>query len=83
MKKFTIIYIYPEDGAIGSMVVKAADAFSAIGKAALQLSANDLGEAEIVCSIKGSAANVGWTGPACDGWKTCNVEDYLKSMGDN
>ncbi len=80
MKQFTVIYIYPDDDRIGSTLIRATDADSACFKAARYLAVQDLGEVDIVCAIPGTMAHKKWHGPAADGWKTCNVEDYLKSM---
>ena len=83
MEQFTIIYIYPEDDRIGSLVVDAEDQDTSFLVAAKELLAQNKSEVDIAVSMPRTCATDQWMGPAADGWKTCNVEDYLKSMGDN
>jgi hypothetical protein len=83
MRQFTIIYIYPDDDRIGSTTIFASDADEACYKAARYLSLQDMEEVDIICAIPGAAAHKKWQGPAADGWKICNVADYLKSMEEN
>lgn len=83
MKQFTIIYIYPDDDMIGSLVVDAEDQDSSFLAAAKELAAQDKDEVDIVVSLPRTCATDQWMGPAADGWKTCNVADYLKSMEEN
>jgi hypothetical protein len=80
MKQFTVIYIYPEDGRVGSIEVQAETQDDSFLVAAKALAYQELDEVDMVVSLLGTTAMNQWMGPAADGWKTCNVEDYLKSM---